>query len=512
MLMSRASNHTPVELSERSTEDLPEGWASTTLGEVVFPSKERIEPSECPNARYLSLEHIEHDAGRITGHGTGADVGSTKAVFQAGDVLYGKLRPYLNKVCIPSFAGICSTDILVFPKSACIEPHYLLRFLMQRSVVEYAHHHSAGVQLPRVSFDRLAKLEFPLPPLAEQKRIVAKVEELLGRVSAARQRLAKAPALLKRFRQSVLAAACSGQLTADWREAHQVETVEVALAASAKGVDTKAIRHLIRRGTEGLPEAEVPELPDTWASRSVRQLIELGAILDFQDGNHGSLYPRAADFGDSGVKFLTAAQVFDNRVWLDNAPLLKHEKAKLLRIGFARARDVLLTHNATVGRVALLPEYKGEVILGTSVTYYRTNATVLLPEYLCFAMQGQFWQDQLRSVMEQTTRNQVSVTKQVEFVLLIPPLKEQAEIVRRVEALLALADKIESRVQVATARVEKITQAILAKAFRAELVSTEAELARQEGRQYEPASVLLARIKSTAVVAPARKSKVAPRK
>ena len=68
-----------------------------------------------------------------------------------------------------------------------------MRFLMQRHVVQYAHHNSAGVQLPRVAFSKLAELDFPVPPIAEQQRIVAKVEELLGRVGAARERLAKVP-------------------------------------------------------------------------------------------------------------------------------------------------------------------------------------------------------------------------------------------------------------------------------------------------------------------------------
>jgi len=294
----------------------------------------------------------------------------------------------------------------------------------------------------------------------------------------------------------ILAAACSGDLTKEWREKNPIGSVEITLNVSAADVDIRAIRHLVRRGTEGLPEPEIPDLPNSWIARSVRQLVEAGAILDFQGGNHGSLYPRAADFGDTGVKFLTATQVFDNRVSLGETPLLKHEKAKLLRIGFALPGDVLLTHNATVGRVAVLPGYEGDVILGTSVTYYRTNREVILPEYLCFFMQGQFWQDQLRSVMEQTTRNQVSVTKQVEFMVILPPLPEQHEIVRRVDALFALADRIETRVAAATARVEKITQAVLVKAFRGELVPTEAELARQEGRDYEPASVLLHRIRA----------------
>jgi type I restriction enzyme S subunit len=78
----------------------------------------------------------------------------------------------------------------------------------------------------------------------------------------------------------------------------------------------------------------------------------------------------------------------------------------------------------------------------------------------------------------------------------LPPLPEQHEIVRRVDTLFKLADAIEARVAAATARAHKLPQAILAKAFRGELVPTEAELARQEGRDYEPASALLARIRA----------------
>src|SRR5262249_41842584 len=210
---------------------LPEGWTMGKLGDVISPSSEKIEPSERSDAPYLSLEHIEPDTNRILGQGRGSDVNSTKAVFRAGDVLYGKLRPYLNKVCIPEFAGICSTDILVFAKRVGLDNRFLMWFLSQRHVVEYANHHSTGVQLPRISFQRLGELDFPLPPIAEQQRIAAKVESLLDGVRAARERLSRVPALIKRFRQSVLDAACSGRMTTEWRETqHKTETADQLLA------------------------------------------------------------------------------------------------------------------------------------------------------------------------------------------------------------------------------------------------------------------------------------------
>src|SRR5262249_45956585 len=160
-----------------------------SFGDVTLPTSEKAEPRERPDAPYLSLEHIEADTGRILGRGRGVHVKSTKAVFRAGDVLYGKLRPYLNKVCIPDFDGICSTDILVFSERRGVDNRYLKWFLSQPHVVQYANHHSTGVQLPRISFEKLAELDFPLPPLAEQRCIVAQVEALLARVNATRQRL-----------------------------------------------------------------------------------------------------------------------------------------------------------------------------------------------------------------------------------------------------------------------------------------------------------------------------------
>src|SRR5262249_1977864 len=147
----------------------------------------------------------------------------------------------------------------------------------------------------------------------------------------------------------------------------------------------------------------------------VKDLVAAGVIVDFQDGNHGELYPRTADFGDSGRPFITARQVFDDVVLFDEAPLLSEDRASRLRIGFAKPGDVLLTHNATVGRVAILPKEAGECILGTSVTYYRVRDGVMDPTFLMFFMQSGLWQDQLALVMEQTTRNQVSVRKQAEF-------------------------------------------------------------------------------------------------
>jgi type I restriction enzyme S subunit len=127
----------------------------------------------------------------------------------------------------------------------------------------------------------------------------------------------------------------------------------------------------------------------------------------------------------------------------------------------------------------------------------RLEPNSLLPEYFLHCLSSQTG----RYVIEdraRTTAGQYNLNLGIlgSFPVPVAPLSEQHEIVRRVQALFALTDAIETRVDAATARASKLKQAILTRAFRGELVPTEAELARREGRSYEPASELLARIRA----------------
>jgi len=436
--------------------DLPEGWVWAKIGELVAPSKEKIEPSQCADSPYLSLEHIESHTARIASSGKGADVGSTKAVFHAGDVLYGKLRPYLNKVCMPDFDGICSTDILVFPNSPSLQNRFFMRFLMQPEVVEYANHNSNGIQLPRISFDKLAQLPLKLPPFAEQQRIVAKVEALLARVNAARQRLAKVPAILRRFRQSVLGTACSGRLTAEWRK----------------------------------EDLEAERIPISW-----RQL-ELEKLLSEPLANGRSV----VDATDSGFPVLRLTALKGRRIDLT--------ERKMGDWSFKDAKPFLVTRGdflvgrgngslRLVGRGGLVSQEPDQVAYPDTLIRVRPNKSLLQPEYLAVVWDAPTTREQIEEAAHTTAGIHKVSQKDLRCIrLAIPPLPEQREIVRRVDNLFKLSDAIGNRLAAATARAEKLTQAILAKAFRGELVPTEAELARKEGRDYEPASVLLERIRA----------------
>jgi type I restriction enzyme S subunit len=107
------------------SEELPKGWVKTTLGEMGEPSRERALPAQFPGMRYVGLEHIEPQTMRLLGHGYAHDARSSSVRFSKGEVLYGEMRPYLNKVWVAEFDGVCSAEFLVFQKLDGLNSHFL---------------------------------------------------------------------------------------------------------------------------------------------------------------------------------------------------------------------------------------------------------------------------------------------------------------------------------------------------------------------------------------------------
>ena len=275
-------------------------------------------------------------------------------------------------------------------------------------------------------------MTFPLAPLAEQRRIVAKLETLLGKVDASQQRLAKIPVLLKRFRQSVLAAACSGRLTADWREENPDAGSAVQLL---HGLNAKP-----------LPEGG-EDIPETW------RWGKFGELVTNYDGKRIPVKQSDRDKRNGPYPYYGAFGVIDDidDYLYDGDYLLLAEDGKNLE---SRLRPISLIASGKfwVNNHAHVLQTKGGIPL-PFLNAWLNSPTLDLSPFL--------------TGIDQVKLNRAAMDR---IPVPIAPLPEQQEIVRRVEALFTLADQLEARYAKAKAHVEKLTQSILAKAFRGELV------------------------------------------
>jgi type I restriction enzyme S subunit len=208
---------------------------------------------------------------------------------------------------------------------------------------------------------------------------------------------------------------------------------------------------------------------------SIEELIASGAIVAHKDGNYGSSYPRVEEFGTEGVPFLTAKSLREGYVDIAGAPRLGDARADQLTFGFVQTDDVLLSHNATIGRVAVVPQHRGRLLVGTSLTYFRVNPEKLLPRYLAVFFAGEDFQNQLVAVMSHSTRNQVPVTAQRKLHVIVPPLAEQKAIAA---VLGALDDKIELN-----RRMNATLEAMARTLFQSWFVDFDPVRAKLDGRQ-----------------------------
>jgi type I restriction enzyme S subunit len=178
-----------LEQTEES-QSLPAGWRWVPLADVCQQDRQVLDPQsvEARRRTYLSLEHIESITGRILRQPSEPvqDEGkSTSFGFDARHILYGKLRPYLNKVALPEFEGRCTTELIpLLPTNA--DRHYIAWLLRRPETVAAAMRGKTGSRMPRADMDDLLRLKIPLPPLAEQRRIAAILQDQLAAVERAR--------------------------------------------------------------------------------------------------------------------------------------------------------------------------------------------------------------------------------------------------------------------------------------------------------------------------------------
>ncbi len=476
----------------------PESWEIPALGEVTFPRGVKVKPSEMKNAPFIGLKDIEAHTLRLLGMGKARDVKSSGSLFDRGDVLYGRLRPYLNKVYQPDFSGMASGEFIVFPSQSHLDNSYLMYFLNQLEFVTYATRLNAGDR-PRVDFDQLADYPFPLPPLAEQLRIVAEIEKHFTRLDAAEAALRRVQANLKRYRASVLKAACEGKLVpteAELAEAegrdyeHAEQLLERILAErrahwEAHGKGRGKYKEPVQPNT-----SELPELQKGWTWATVDQLAIVASgqtpkgIVDIaRTAGAGLPWFRVGDMNTPGneVEMVVTSSVIP--------------KPEIIGMGL---------HLRPPGTI-IFPKRGGAIatnkkrLLSVSSAYDLNTMGIIPTNDLGDYLWQWFQTVDLGSLGDGSNVPQINHHDIQPIALPVPPLAEQHRIVAEVERHQSVIQSIEGTVEISLKRVNRLRQSILKQAFSGQLVPQHPE--------DEPASALLERIREERAVAEAAKPK-----
>lgn len=482
--------------------ELPKGWVETSIeniGEISsgfgFPERFQGRPTgELPFAkvRDISKAH-QNNRGRLD---RAANYISREELFAlkaktvpAASVAFAKIGEALKlnrRVLLDVEAVLDNNCMAVTPNLSVTVPEFLYHFMTTVDFSPFA----VATTVPSIRKDDVGSVRIPLPPVAEQKRIVAKVESLTAKSTRARVELSRIADLVDRYRQAVLISAFQGKLTASWREAHaDLENTSVLIERTPAPTQPRGGREAtdtIIPGIGGLsvndPGTEPPRL---W------QWVSLHRLARQETGHTPSRsHPEWWD-GDIpwiGIKDAGAhhGKTIYNTLQNTNEAGLANSAARLLPKG-----TVCLSRTASVGYVVIMGRE-----MATSQDFATWTCTeALVPKFLMYALMAEG--ENIRKFGKGTTHTTIYFPEIRALHICLAPLEEQHEIVRCIDAAFAKIDRLAAEAERALELTDRLDQKILAKAFRGELVP--------QDPNDEPASVLLERIRAELAAAPKAK-------
>ncbi|OWB29186.1 type I restriction endonuclease subunit S [Xanthomonas oryzae pv. oryzicola] len=399
--------------------------------------------------------------------------------FENGDVIFAKVTPCFENgkaalvAGLPNSAGAGSSEFHVLRGcDAGISPSYLLAVIKSAQFLREGEENMTGaVGLRRVPRAFVENFPVRLPPEAEQKRIAQKLDALLAQVDTLKARIDAIPLLLKRFRRATLAAAANGVLTQDWRGTGSTSNLESADEYLTRILEERQASPRTKFKPPIAPDTETrtPKVPGSWVVSSVAAFAE---CLDSMRvpvkkelrAREGGTYPY---FGANGEVDRVDEFIFD-----DDLVLVTEDETF-----YGRAKPIAYM-------------YSGKCWVNNHVHALRAHDRVG-QSFLCYILMHY---DVVPWLTGTTGRAKLTQGALMALPIGVPPPAEQTEIVRRVEQLFAYADLLEAKVAAAQQRIDALTQSLLAKAFRGELVP--------QDPGDEPASVLLQRIRTQRAAAP----------
>ena len=352
--------------------------------QIAHYLNEKRMPSEADRETYIGLEHLDSGSLTVTRWGSDVDIKGQKLVMHKGDILFGRRNTYLKRAAIAPHDGLFSAHGMIWrPKEDVVDAGFFPFFVSSDYFMDEAIRISVGSLSPTINWRDLKELEFDLPDIDTQRKLSTLLWAMERAKTAYKNLIARTDELVKS------------------------QFIEMF----------------------GISETGETE----WPEYKLQKLLDMGWITYHLDGNHGSEYPRAHEFVESGVPYISANCVIDGRIDFANAKYVTEARAKRFRKGIAENKDVLFAHNATVGPVAILETTEPQVILGTSLTAFRCNTEHILPEFLKAYLGCPRFVRQYEAEMQQSTRKQVPITTQRKYTIIVPDIDRQKAITRFME-------------------------------------------------------------------------------
>ncbi|MFF6811560.1 restriction endonuclease subunit S [Streptomyces sp. NPDC012403] len=432
--------------------ELPRGWAWAPFADVARVASNLVSPFDYPDLPHIAPNHIESETGRLLPFSTVAEDGvkSPKHLFASGHILYSKIRPYLAKVVMAKFDGLCSADM--YPIATELDPGYLTLWLRSPAFTGLAANHQGRSVLPKINKEALAKLPIPVPPLEEQRRIVNALEGQLSRLDAA-----------------------AGI-------ASQVRSKLLAYKASRE-------REIVPSPQAGI--AEQP-LPDGW------KMVRLSDI------SHSSGYGTSAKCGYDGAggAVLRIPNIQSGAI---NADDLKYALDENLDLGAYKVStgDLLIVRTNgsrdLIGRVAVSRE-DTEYAFASYLIRFKVKMEDAFPDWVAKVISTRPWRQLIESAAASTAgQYNLNLKKLGSLPIPLPPLEEQRPLTAELDEIDASVRRLTSAVDDASLKGEALRRSLLAEAFAGRLVP--------QDPTDEPADALLHRIRAEREAAGATKSR-----
>lgn len=365
---------------------------------------------------------------------------SPNKIANIGDILLS-IRAPVGPINIADQKCAIGRGLAAIQAKPGIEIGYIAYFL--RNSEKILASMATGSTFPAVTGKVVRDLPILLPPANEQRRIADKLDRVLARVDAANEHLSRVAPLIKRFRQSVLSAATSGRLTEDWR-----------------GKKTN------------------------WNTATIGQVladIRYGTAKKCSHDHKGTAVLRIPNIGNHG------------RIELSNLKYAEFTQKEHESFALQPGDLLLIRSNGSVdlvGKTSVVDKASAGLLFAGYLMRLRIQEDIALPSYIQFALSSPEQRQRVESIARSTSGvNNINTEEVRSLPFLLPPIDEQSEIVRRVEKLFTFADRLEEHLSQAQAAVQKLTPALLAKAFRGELVP--------QDPNDEPASELLKRLQES---------------